>query len=201
LTGDGREGQTGTRSNRIQCGYTTESANHVQYQTFFSHLASIRFGARTPFSLVVRSACQAERGEPCRQHKQGKSARASCSLPSPGEVDVLCLCTPCQPFSVFRDSRGCTAEEHKSFGTTFEEHGSAISHVRMILPAVFLMEQVLGFEKVSKKKNAGTFKRRFMDAIMSIPSASDDSPHFAAAVCIYANSLTFVNASRPRRPE
>ncbi len=120
-----------------------------------------------------------------------------CCLPAAGEVDIATVCTPCQPYSVMRDSRQVPPEEHKLFNTTFGSEGSLITYATTLKPQVLVVEQVEGLKKVSKVTGK-TYKQKLMDSILAIPNEADTGVHFAGGVCVPVNADLCSPTSRPR---
>jgi hypothetical protein len=117
---------------------------------------------------------------------------------SPHEVDVYVACAPCQPYSDLR-SHGGSVQDHPGYGVCFAEYGSVLSHVRTLLPSVFLTEQVKGFGRPRKSK-AGTGpspQDAFIAAMLEIKRA-DGSEHFSSYMTMPMDSGKFVEGSRPR---
>jgi hypothetical protein len=141
---------------------------------------------------------QAEAGDPCIFHKDRDGEGSSCSLPPPGEVDLLMICPPCQPYSLFRDTKKKKPSEHRLFGATFSQTGSAVSMAEAVKPQVMILEQVLGFEKQDPGKQAMTYKQMLFDRILKIPGEVEGTSHFSAGVTLKVNSSIFSDSSRPR---
>ncbi len=141
-------------------------------------------------------AAQALSGAPCTLRKG--MAGASCGMPPPGDVDILVGCTPCQPFSLFRDTEGIPPAKHPLYGATFWEKGSIIELASELKPQVLVIEQVKGFLKSPPQKNSKTYKQQLVDHILAITGDDEGTTRFSAGITLEVNSATFSDTSRPR---
>lgn len=75
-----------------------------------------------------------------------KCITARCTAPMAGEIDLLRMAPPCQPYSTLRvknqSGNQGTPREHKHWSTCFE---LAISYLDNIRPAGFICEEVMSF--------------------------------------------------------
>jgi hypothetical protein len=136
-------------------------------------------------------------GLPCKNHPDGQG----CCLPKAGEVDVLDVSGPCQPFTnMTRSGFSKTPQEHRSYNTTFGESGSVCSVVQAVLPKIFISEQVLGFAKPFVKDEPQTSpKAEFISKIMGTVN-SQGNHHFENCMAINLDSKEFIDCNRPRFP-
>ena len=136
----------------------------------------------------------AEMGRTCRIHEKDR-LRSGCSLQASVRKDILCICTPCQPFSKARFGHTkCT--DHPLYDVVFGDEGSAISHARLLKPRVLIVEEVANFNGQFSDMDH-TPLSAFMSAIMSI-TGPDGLGHFGGHTAIHLDSLTWVTAARPR---
>ena len=146
---------------------------------------------------VLSICCKAEDGRPCKIHPESDS----CKLPAEGVVDVLVACAPCQPYTKLRNGCGVAdCRDHPGYSVMFSETGSVISLTGKILPAVFISEQVRGFDKPYDKNSTTSPKTDFVDQVMGIRRRSG-ALHFSAWACAAMDSKMFVHGSRPRCPK
>ena len=82
----------------------------------------------------------------------------------------------------------------------FGETGSVVSLTGHILPAVFMSEQVRGFDKPYTKNGETSPKTDFVSQIMGI-KRRNGTLHFSAWACAAMDSKMFVHGSRPRCPK
>jgi site-specific DNA-cytosine methylase len=140
-------------------------------------------------SIASREA-EAEKG--CLHHP----GEHSCALRPPSSVDIWLACPPCQPYSGMR-SAGGAAEDHEGFKVCFGETGSVISHLKLLLPSVFVAEQVEGFAKPRKNLHGISPKEAFCTQVLGI-QRPDGARHFVGYMVLDMNSSYFLEGSRPR---
>ena len=116
-------------------------------------------------------------------------------MAEPQRVDFYTACAPCQPYSTMRVT-GPEMDSHSGYNALFGITSSVMSQIAKLLPTLFLLEQVLGFER-EKANHERTPKDEFIARVLEITRPGGEQ-HFVAYVMFRMDSGIFIHGSRPR---
>lgn len=107
--------------------------------------------------LISNLADVCEGTAPCSVHGR------SCTMQK--HADLVTVGLPCQPFTSQRDQKRTKPCQHKLYPVTFSEFPHFVD---MMQPSGFIVEQVMGFDRLDSEEHTGqTFLQRFCNLMAS----------------------------------